>query len=357
MQRPLATLILLTATTPAGAQWLTLTTPGVPRTADGEPDLSAPAPRTADGRPDLTGLWVPVEVSGDLLDPDKIQPWARAQIAANESNFFGDDPRFHCLPSGPGAYPAGRSEAGLRRIVQNPSVIAILNADLTYRQIFLDGRELETDPFPTWTGYSVGRWDDDTLVVESNGFNDRTWLHREGLPHTESLRITERYRRPDFGHIRLDVTYEDPGTFHGPVHASIDMEFVADSELLETVCNEASKGRTHWGGEISEAEDNVVEVDEAMLAKYVGTYQGVWLGNLITAEFTLEDGALFLKRTPPYSETGYTEAGKSRLIAQSDNAFECSCGLGFVFETEGEEMASEVAEVHVSGAWTFERVR
>jgi hypothetical protein len=356
MRRRFATLIVLAAIAPVSAQWLELPTPGIPRTADGAPDLSAPAPRTIDGKPDMSGLWVPVQVTGEILNPDKIQAWARERIAQNTKNFFGDDPRFHCLPSGPGAYPAGSSEDGLRRIVQNPGVIAVLSSDMTYRQIFMDGRELEADPFTTWTGYSVGRWDGDTLVVESNGYNDQTWLHREGLPHTEALHITERYRRPDFGHIQLDVTYEDPGTFHSPVDASIVMEF-RDSMLLETVCNEGSKGRSHWGGEITEAERKVVEVAEEVLATYVGTYQGYWLGRLTTAEVALEDGALYLDRTPPYSETGFTEAGKSRLIAQSENAFECDCGLGFVFSGDVDGMAGEVLEVHVSGAWTFTRVR
>lgn len=357
MKKQIAALILLAAATPAAAQWLTLSTPGIPRTADGEPDLTAPAPRTPDGRADLSGLWVPVRVTGDILDPEKIQDWALERIAENTSNFFGDDPRFHCLPSGPGGYPAGSSESGRRRIVQNPGVIAVLNSDLTYRQIFMDGRELEEDPFPTWTGYSVGRWDGDTLIVESNGYNDKTWLHREGLPHTEVLRITERYRRPDFGHIVLDVTYDDPGTFHSTVHATIEMEFSADSELLETVCNESSQGRNHWGGEFTEAEEKVVEVAGEVLARYVGTYQGVWLGRQTTAEVTLEDGVLYLERTPPYSETGFTEAGKSKLIAQSENAFECDCGLGFVFAGDENGMATEVLEVHVSGGWTFNRVR
>lgn len=356
MGRRFAMLILFAATGPAGAQWLDLRTPGIPRTADGAPDLSAPAPRTNEGRPDMSGLWVPIRVTGDILDPDKIQNWALERIAENTKNFFGDDPRFHCLPSGPGAYPAGSSESGLRRIVQNPDVIAVLNSDMTYRQIFMDGRELEQDPFTTWTGYSVGRWDGDTLIVESNGYNDQTWLHREGLPHTDALRITERYRRPDFGHIQLDVTYEDPGTFHSPVHASILMEYQADSMLLESVCNEASNGRSHWGGEISEAEGKVVEVAEEILATYVGTYKGVWLGRPTTAEVTLENGTLYLDRRPPYSETGFTEAGKSRLIAQSQNAFECDCGLGFVFSGDVDGMAAEVLEVHVSGAWTFTRI-
>jgi hypothetical protein len=342
---------------PAGAQWLDLRTPGIPRTADGEPDLSAPAPRTIDGKPDMSGLWVPIRVTGEVLNPEKIQDWARERIAANTKNFFGDDPRFHCLPSGPGAYPAGSSESGLRRIVQNPDVIAVLNSDMTYRQIFMDGRELEDDPFPTWTGYSVGRWDGDTLVVESNGYNAQTWIHREGLPHTDALRITERYRRPNFGRIELEVTYDDPGTFHEPVNASILMEYRADSMLLETVCNESSKGRSHWGGEITDAEEKAVDVAEEILARYVGTYRGVWLGRQTTVEVTLEDGVLYLERTPPYSETGFTEVGASPLIAQSDNAFECSCGLGFVFTGDDDGMATEVLEVHVSGEWTFNRVR
>ena len=231
MKRRLATLVLLASTTPLAAQWLTLPTPGIPRMADGGPDLSAPTPRFAGGLPDLTGLWVPTEVSGDLLDPAKVQAWARALITERERRFFEDDPRFQCLPSGPGYLTAG----GLRRIVQNPTVIVILYADLAYRQIFMDGRELEPDPYPTWTGYSVGRWDGDTLVVESNGFNDKTWLHRGGLSHTENLRITERYRRLAFGHMQVEVTYEDPGVFDSPLHAVIEMEFMADDELLDVL--------------------------------------------------------------------------------------------------------------------------
>ena len=101
----------------------------------------------------------------------------------------------------------------MQRIVQSSTVTAILNHDLTYRQIFMDGRTLEPNPHPTWMGYSVGRWDDDTLVVESNGYNDKTWLHRRGLPHTERLRMTERYHRSDFGHMLMEITFEDPGTF------------------------------------------------------------------------------------------------------------------------------------------------
>ncbi len=344
MKRRLATLVLLASTTPLAAQWLTLPTPDIPRTADGEPDLSAPAPRSADGHPDLSGLWVPAGVSGDLLDPTKIHEWARTLIAERRTRFFDDGPEYQCLPRGPSYLTAERR---LRRIVQSSTVIAILNHDLTYRQIFMDGRSLEPNPHPTWMGYSVGRWDGDTLVVESNGYNDKTWLHRHGLSHTEKLRITERYGRLDFGHMQLDVTYEDPGTFDSPLHASVAMEFVADDELLESVCNEASEGSRHWVGESTDAEVTVVDVAPKILAKYVGTYRGYRFSNLVTVEVTLEDGALLMRRNG---------AEKLRLLPQSETTFACSCGLAYIFTREDEGMATEVAEVHVSGPWTFRRV-
>ena len=356
MLRGLISVILLAAALPSAAQWLDLQTPNIPRTSDGSVDLSAPVPQTPAGRPDLSGQWVPVDASGTLFDPEKIQPWALDVVARNKASFFGDDPRFHCLPSGPGSYPVGAAYGGTRRIVQTPAFIADLNSDLTYRQIFVDGRELEQEPFPVWMGYSVGRWDGDTLIVESNGYNDQTWLHREGLPHTDALRITETYRRPRFGTIELEIDYDDPGTFTEPVQASVEMQFVADSELLEIVCNESSKGRSHYGGEISEADVEAVELSEDVLAKYVGTFEGIWLGNETTLVFTLEDGALYLDRDPPYSGTGFTEVENSRLVAQSDNAFDCDCGLGFVFTEERDGKATEVLEVHVSGGWTFTRV-
>ena len=356
MKRRLAILVLLASSAPVVAQWLTLPTPGIPRTADGAPDLSAPAPRTPDGHPDLSGLWYPARVTGDLLDPAVVHEWARSLMDEHEAGFLLQDPRFRCLPSGPGFLTLTGATQGMRRIVQHPNVVAILNTGMTYRQIFTDGRELESDPLPTWTGYSVGRWDGDTLVVESNGYNDQTWLHARGLPHTERLSITERYRRPDFGHIQVDVTYEDPGSFDEPLTAVIEMQFVADDELLETVCNEASEGRSHWSGEFSDAEERAVDVAPEILAGYVGTYEGNWQAARTTVEVTLEDGALFLMRTPPYARNAIGESEKSRLIAVSETAFECICGLGFVFRADDGEMATVVDEVHVSGAWPFRRV-
>ena len=347
MKRRLATLVLLAATTPLAAQWLTLDTPGVPRTADGEPDLSAPAPRAAHAHPDLSGLWRTGQVSGDLNDRSKFQTWVSTRADERESRFFADNPRFRCLPSGPANLTSGGNSYGLRRFVQHPAMIAMLYNDGTYRQIFMDGRELEPEPLPTWMGYSVGRWDGDTLVVQSNGYNDKTWLGRGGVSHTEGLRMTERYRRSDFGHMRIDVTYEDPGAFESPLNAVIEMAFVADEEMLETVCNEAYAGeRGNWSTEATAIEETVVEVGPQTLARYVGTYSGIYLGNVITVEVTLEDGELFMQRG---------NAARARLVPQAENAF-IRGGFGYVFTAEGDGMATEVSEVHVSGAWTFSRV-
>lgn len=355
MKRRLVALALLMAATPLMAQWLSLPTPGIPRTADGEPNMSAPVPRGEDGRPDLTGLWLPQRAGGSVFDPANAQPWARELIVEHKDRYFQDDPRFRCLPSGPGILALGGPTAGFRRIVQNPAAIAMLYADMSFRHIYMDGRALESDPLPTWMGYSVGRWDGDTLVVESNGYNDKTWVHRDGLPHTESLRVTERYTRLDFGHMRLDVTFEDSGTFDTPLHAEVDLEFQADNEMLETVCNEASEDDGRWGGALTEVPQEVVEVAPETLAGYVGTYEGSWLRTQTTLEVTLEDGELFLLRTPPYAEAEFTGTGRSRLVAQSETAFECSCGLGFVFTVDDNGVATEVSEVHVSGEWIFTR--
>ena len=356
MKRRVLTLALLASTTPLAAQWLTLETPGIPRTTDGELDLSAPVPRTAENRPDLSGLWAPVDVSGDVLDPSKAQAGARTLMAERERRFFEGSPRFLCLPSGPASLPALGGSGGPRRIVQTPTLIAFLYEDLAYRQIFIDERELEPDPLPTWMGYSVGLWEGDTLVVESNGYNDKTWLHRRGLAHTEQLRITERYHRLDFGHLQVEITYDDPGTFDSPVQAIVEMEFMADEELFETVCNEASETFSHRSSDITDVEEVVVEVAPEILARYVGTYRGNWLASRTTIEVTLEDGALYLRRAPPYAPTGYAEAEKSRLLPRSENTFDCSCGIGFIFVAEDGGMATRVDEVHVSGAWPFERV-
>jgi hypothetical protein len=352
--RKLASLLLfLSVSTSLHAQWFDWKSPLVPRTADGRPDTSTAAPRTADGSVDLSGLWVSQEARGSLFEESSILGWALEAMDEAERSFYATDPRFHCLPSGPSAYLAGP-----RRILQRPDIIAILNPDMTYREIFMDGRELEAEPLlPTWMGYSVGRWDGDTLVVESNGYNDKTWLTREGLPHSTELRITERYTRLDYGRMTLEITYEDPRTFARPAEATVDLTLQPDGAMLEVVCSESETGQRHYSGEMSQSEQKVVEVPQEVLEKYVGTYRGVWLGSRITAEVTLENGELFLKRTPRYSTSGgNVDYDTSRLIPQSENAFDSSFGLGWIFNVNADGEVTSVSEVHVSGAWPFARV-
>ena len=161
---------LAIAATSLNAQWLNYKTPGIPRTADGKPILSGPAPRTADGKPDFSGLWI-TDSAGDAevgKATESIKPlaWAAALSDARKENLFRDEPRVMCLPAG----PLVRFWPG--KIVQTPKLLLMLGSGTLYREVFLDGRELPKDPNPDWLGYSVGRWDGDTLVIESNGFND-----------------------------------------------------------------------------------------------------------------------------------------------------------------------------------------
>ena len=350
---PTALLLLATAT-PVFSQWLDVPTPGTPRLPDGKPNLAAPAPRATDGKPELSGLWKPAGVSGDLRDANKLQPWVREAMAAHEKNYYKQGPHMQCLPQGPANIAgAGGGGGGYKRIVQGATTLAILNADLTYRQVFMDGRRLEVDPLPIWMGYSVGRWEGDTLVVESNGYNAKTWLHPEGLVHTEQLRITERYRRPEFGRLTIEVTYADPGAFDKPLQAVVEMRYAADDEMLELVCNEAAENSAqHWtGNKLTDAAQKAVDVPEKVLAGYVGRYSGIWLSNPTTVEVSLDQGRLFVIRNG---------SAKSALVAQSETTFVCpTCQWGqpYVFTRGPDGVATQVSEVQVSGAWIFRRTK
>src|SRR5215469_14839223 len=254
------------------AQWLNLPTPGIPRTADGKPNLSAPAPRTADGKPDLSGMWRPevnayrFDVIQDLKDEGVFRPQAEAVFLKRVAEFRHDDPVTLCLPGGP-----SEMLNTMYRVVQSPTVMALLYESGTgrYRQIYLDGRKLPQDPNPTWLGYSVGHWDDDTLVVESTGFNDRSWLDRAGHPHSENLRVTERFRRVNFGHMQFQITFDDPQTLTKPLSISLELNYAPDTEMLETVCNEDERDTVRL---VARANTGV-ELSSAVLAKYVGRYE------------------------------------------------------------------------------------
>ncbi len=278
MTRILRTTLLLSVGTVAAAQWLKYPTPGMPRTAEGKPNLAAPAPRTADGKTDLSGLWMLNAGPGHLaniaadLKPGEIQPWAEALYKQRLGDLGKDDPwTVECLPAGPRAILMGGN--GPARMIQTPSMLAVLYDDLSYRQIFLDGRALPADPNPSWMGYSVGRWEGDTLVVESTGFNERSWLDMGGHPHTESLRTTERFRRTTFGHIDVQVTYNDPKAYDRPWTTSFGVALAPDTEMLEYVCNENEKDRPHLIGRT--AAEKKVTVSREILSKYVGVYETV----------------------------------------------------------------------------------
>ena len=262
----------------AAAQWLDLPTPGLPRTTSGKPNLAAPVPRTADGKPDLSGLWMLNAGPGHLanivadLKPGDVQPWADELYKQRLGNLGKDDPwTVQCLPAGPREILKGGD--GPARILQTRAMIVILYDDLTYRQIFLDGRALPKDPNPSWMGYSIGRWEGDTLVVESTGFNERSWLDMGGHPHTESLRTTERFRRTSFGRIELQVTFDDPKAYKKPWTISFGVRLAPDTEMLEFVCAENEKDRVHLVGRT--AEEKKVTVSRETLSRYVGVYETV----------------------------------------------------------------------------------
>ena len=235
------------------AQWIKPPAPGVPRTADGKPNLRAPAPRTADGKPDLSGMWQSklkfnFNLAADLK-PDSVPmtAWGKALYDERQANNSKDDPEAYCLPPG---VPRASAAGGLpSRIIQMPNVIVILQESKTmFREIFLDGRKLQKDPNPTWMGYSTGAWEGDALVVRTTSFNEQTWLDDDGHPHSDALRVTERYRRPDFGHLFIDITIEDEKAYSRPWTATEDLLLDPEGDLIEYVCNENERDVKHLVG-------------------------------------------------------------------------------------------------------------
>ena len=254
----------------AGAQWIDFPTPGIPRLADGKPNLAGPAPRTHDGKPDLSGIWragrageygYDYDVTRELK-PGEVQPWAEAVRLKRVQDFRKDSPLANCMPV---SVPF-LNFRGLSRIVQTPGLIVVLyeSPNSPHRTIFTDGRSLPKEMNPTWLGYSVGRWEGDTLVVTTAGFNDRGWLDVGGHPQTETLRLTERFRRRDYGHLELDVTFEDPKAFARPFTLHMEKPLAPDTELLEDVCENERSGAHLTSG---------LTLTPEALGKFAGTYQ------------------------------------------------------------------------------------
>src|SRR5579885_2157558 len=312
-------LIILSAMSASvSAQWPNHPTPGLPRTEQGKPNLSAPAPRALDGKPDLAGVWrvrqssYLVYVTSDLK-PEEILPWAAAVYKQREDNFRNDTDGISCLPPGP---KAGISGLALpMKIVQTPNLVVILYEYQTiYRQIFTDGRTLPEDPNPTWMGYSVGHWEGDTLVATTAGFNDRTTLDLGGHPHSEELRVTERFHRRDVGHMDVQVTLEDPKAYTRPWTLPVELELMPDSELIEYVC-ENERDAPHLVGKRGDEAQIPLEV----LKRYVGTYVPANAGFASSSgrplgrnDILLEGNRLMLQ------PAGFA---KIPLFAQSENKF------------------------------------
>ena len=242
----------------AHAQWPSYPTPGVPRTADGEVDMNGPVPRTADGHPDLSGLWrgarrragedaeaqsdspplagfadVGQNIEGGL----PFRPWAAELRAAREADGSKDNPEAHCLPMGNTQF---HTQGAPRQFVQVPGRIVILyEASMGYRQIFTDGRPSpDNDPQPWYYGYSTGRWQGDTLVVTTTNLRDGEWLDILGSPLTDAATVTERFHRPSFGRMEIDITIDDPKAYTEPFTVRHNQDIMVDEELIEFVCLE-----------------------------------------------------------------------------------------------------------------------
>jgi hypothetical protein len=277
------------------AQWPNYPTPGVPKGPDGKPDLTGPVPRTADGHPDLSGIWEiarpprpaptdgsipgqlppsppsppPAPVAGTapgarpappgfgggqffnigstLKDGLPFTPWAKELRAQRKGENNKDNPDAHCLPLG---LMQLHLHPQPRKIIQTPKLIVILyEAQGGVRQIFMDGRSLpKDDPQPWWYGYSIGHWDGDTLVVETTGFRDDVWLDVEGSPLTNTGKMTERFRRVNYGNLEIEVTVEDPKAYTKPWTVMIKQRVMLDTDLIEFICNENEKSDAHLVG-------------------------------------------------------------------------------------------------------------
>jgi hypothetical protein len=257
----------------ACGQWLNYPSPGTPRTREGKPNLAGPAPHAAKGHPDLSGVWqiepTPLGemerlfrglgtfiVPGD--DPSTFSKYfiniladfkpGEAPIrpeadAVSRKRASAESPTVRCMPMGlPGPFLISVPY----KIVQTPGLTLILQeVDNTIRQIYTDGRPLPVDPQPSWHGYSIGKWESDTFVVETAGFNDKSWLDAAGHPHSEDLHLQERFRRRDFGHMDVQIALDDPKTFTKPFSIKVSELLVPDSDILETVCAENEHDHSH----------------------------------------------------------------------------------------------------------------
>jgi hypothetical protein len=265
--------VLVCAASSGSAQWLRTPTPGVPRTPDGKVNLTAPPPRTREGKPDLSGIWLtgnPIpcnratgqdfldcgaelpasrevfDIGASLAEGLPFRPWALELVQARTRDQSKDDPHARCLPD---TFVRSYGLPHMQKFVQVPGLLVVLDEmNAHYRQIFTDGRALPTDPTPAWNGYSSGLWEGDTLVIESAGFRNDLWLDIGGSFLTDAARVTERIRRPDYGHLEIVLTVDDPKAYQKPWTVTLTQAIVVDTDLVDEICLENEKSTPHMVG-------------------------------------------------------------------------------------------------------------
>jgi hypothetical protein len=255
------------------AKWPSYVTPNVPKTPDGKANLNGPTPRTPDGKPDLSGIWqnprppagqrgqganatpapppgtLPLatfkNVGSGIKEGLPLQPWATELVKKRMADNSKDNPDAHCLPMGNMQF---HTHPEPRKIVQTPGAIYIIyEANSGFRTIFTDGRALPPkDVDPWYYGYSVGKWEGDTLVVETIGFRDDNWLDIDGSPLTNAGKTIERFRRPNYGTLEIDVTIDDPKAYTKPFTVRVNQNVMLDTELIEVICED--RDATHYVG-------------------------------------------------------------------------------------------------------------
>jgi hypothetical protein len=249
---------------PSSAQWVGYATAGVPRNSDGTVDMAAPTPRLSDGKPDLSGIWTTGDPSRPTNDADAAsdgnditssrfmanfgadmpgglpyQSWLVPIVRQRTADNALDDPHIRCLPDN---FLRAYGLPHLLKFVHKPGLLVVLNEmNAGYRQVFTDARALPVDPSPSWQGYSSAKWSGDTLVIDTIGLRDDTWIDWNGSVLTEAAKVREEIRRPDFGHLEIKVTVDDPKAYTRPWSATLKQRIVVDAELIDEICLENEK--------------------------------------------------------------------------------------------------------------------
>jgi hypothetical protein len=248
------------ASVPANAQWVGYATAGVPRKADGTVDMAAPAPRLPDGKPDFSGIWTSADskkegaadtpsngldisssrfmanMGSEMKGGLPYQPWQVPIVKRRTENLAIDDPHIRCLPDN---FLRAYGLPHMLKFVHKPDLLVVLDEmNAGYRQVFTDARPLPDDPAPSWQGYSSGKWSGDTLVVDTIGLRNDTWIDWNGSVLTESAKVREEIQRPDFGHLKIKVTVDDPKAYTKPWTVTLTQRIVVDAELIDEICLE-----------------------------------------------------------------------------------------------------------------------